>query len=363
VLALSLDGRERLLRVTSVSEHGARDVEALSVDPSVYEATPALGRVGRTSAQRASGPPQALFLDLPLLRGDEPEAAGYIAVAQSPWPGSVAILRSPEDTGFARVASADASATVGVLLDPLPPGPIAVFDRATRLRVRLSGDALASVGEAQLFAGANVAAVLGVSGEWEVLQFLTATLVAPSTYELSGLLRAQAGTDIAMAAGAPTGSRFVCIDGKVARVDLVRSEIGLPLRWMVGPAAQPIGGPRAVTTTHAFAGVGLRPLSPAHVRGARASSGDLVLSWVRRTRIGGDTWDVEDVPLGETSESYEVRILAGASVARVLAATEPTVIYTAAQQAADFGIVPTSLTVEIRQRGALGLGSPAHATV
>ncbi|MEM6650489.1 MAG: hypothetical protein AAF603_09595, partial [Pseudomonadota bacterium] len=32
----------------------------------------------------------------------------------------------------------------------------------------------------------------------------------------------------------------------------------------------------------------------------------LDVAWIRRSRIGGDNWAVEEIPLGETTESYRV---------------------------------------------------------
>src|SRR6185295_18171935 len=103
--------------------------------------------------------PFVVFLDLPLLRGDEPPAAGYVAAAQSPWPGPIAVYRSPEDSGFQLKAMVLAPAVTGVTLDPLPVGATSRFDWATTVRVRLDQGQLASVTELALLAGANVAAV------------------------------------------------------------------------------------------------------------------------------------------------------------------------------------------------------------
>ena len=44
---------------------------------------------------------------------------------------------------------------------------------------------------------------------------------------------------------------------------------------------------------------------------------------MRRTRIGGDSWDGVEVPLGEDAERYEIDILDGSDVVRTLAATTP----------------------------------------
>ena len=51
----------------------------------------------------------------------------------------------------------------------------------------------------------------------------------------------------------------------------------------------------------------MRPYAPVHLR-ARWEGGDLAMDWTRRTRIDGDSWDRPDVPLGEASESYLVRV-------------------------------------------------------
>ena len=93
---------------------------------------------------------------------------------------------------------------------------------------------------------------------------------------------------------------------------------------------------RTRSAAHTFQGLGLKPLSPVHVRASRAG-GDVTIGWIRRTRIGGDSWETPEVPLSEDFESYEVDVLDGADVVRTLTASAPSVVYTAAAQAADFG--------------------------
>lgn len=43
---------------------------------------------------------------------------------------------------------------------------------------------------------------------------------------------------------------------------------------------------------------------------------DIRVSWLRRTRIGGDSWEGVDVPLGEAREGYLVRIIENGAVRR-----------------------------------------------
>jgi hypothetical protein len=360
---LAANGRSHLLRITEVGEHGVRDIEARGLDPDVYANAPGATRGQGGSVGVVVGQPFVAFLDLPLLRGDEPPAAGYVAAAQSPWPGPIAVYRSPEASGFQLKAVALAPAVTGVTLDPLPAGAASRFDRATTVRVKLDQGQLASVTELALLGGANLAAVRNEDGAWEVLQLLSAVLTAPATYALAGLLRGQAGTEHAMRAPLAAGARFVLLDGALARVDMTEDEVGLAFNWKCGPASRDLGSPHYVQVAHAFVGEGLEPLSPVHVRGSR-TAGDLDLTWIRRTRIGGDGWDSVDVPLGEAEERYEIDILDGSTVKRTLTATSPGATYTAAQQTADFGSPQSSISLRIFQIGATrGRGTPRDATV
>ncbi|MBA2124684.1 hypothetical protein DLM45_00370 [Hyphomicrobium methylovorum] len=117
-----------------------------------------------------------------------------------------------------------------------------------------------------------------------------------------------------------------------------------------------------MTEPFAYRGLGLRPLSPAHIKGARDGR-DLKLSWIRRTRTSGDNWDVADVPLGEERESYEIDILDGSTVKRTLATSSPDAVYSEAAQVADFGSVQSSVSVAIYQTNTIFGRSPPRFAV
>jgi hypothetical protein len=100
-----------------------------------------------------------------------------------------------------------------------------------------------------------------------------------------------------------------------------------------------------------------------HVRGRR-SAGDLAISWMRRTRSGGNGWTASQVPLSEEYEAYEVDIVDGATVKRTIAVSEPAATYTAAQQIADFGATQASIAVRICQMSAVwGRGAMRAASI
>jgi len=363
VISVDMAGRSRLLRLTDVTEHGTRDIAALSIDPDVYDRVDAPSRTVSQPAPVQVGSPAAALMDLPTWNVLADPQSGFIAAMQKPWPGSVALYISPQTTGYQLRALVSAPATIGVTLDPLPSGPEGVIDHRARVRIRLTYGALTSADLVTMLGGANLAAVRNADGDWEIVQFLTATLVDAQTYELGGLLRGQFGTEGAMSETLSSGAQFVLLDGAVTRVPLQQSELKLPFNWRHGPGNRDIGDASYVTTQFTYQGLGLRPLSPVHVKGVRAS-GDLSISWIRRTRSGGDNWELPEVPLGEDAESYEVDILDGSDVKRTLTATSPLVIYSSADQIADFGSVQSAVSVKVYQTNTFfGRGAPRAAVV
>ena len=87
----------------------------------------------------------------------------------------------------------------------------------------------------------------------------------------------------------------------------------------------------------------------------------------RSRALAADSWGGLEVPLGEEFEAYEVEILDGAAVKRLLSASTTSALYTAAQQTADWGALlgpGDSLAVRIFQLTALvGRGAPKAVTL
>ena len=135
---------------------------------------------------------------------------------------------------------------------------------------------------------------------------------------------------------------------------------------MPAPVDRPASDPVNLGLTFTPQGRGLRPWSPVRVKGVWQVSGDIAVTWVRRTRsFSGDSWLAPEVPLGETSESYDVDVLdgGGAVVRTVVNLPSPSLTYSVADQTADFGAPVTMLRVRICQNGQLGRGAPSLRTL
>ncbi|WP_375263808.1 glycoside hydrolase/phage tail family protein, partial [Palleronia sp.] len=279
-------------------------------------------------------PPVAVFMDLPVLDADG-IAAPRIAVGSARWAGPVAVLSSVEDAGYKLETRVPMGAVLGLTETVLDHAATGLVDRGAPLQVRLLNGALASVSDAALLSGANAMAIgSGEDDRWEVFQFRDAKLIGPRTWSLSHRLRGQVGTDAVMPSAWRAGSRVVLLDAAVETLKPRAAQRDLVRHWRVGPANQPLDGPSFIHAIRGFAGVGLRPYSPAHLRLAPAGN-DLRATWVRRTRIDGDSWSGRDVPLGEEVESYQVRVMRDGEVIREVEVGACTWAYAAAERVAD----------------------------
>ncbi|MFM7442518.1 MAG: host specificity protein, partial [Tabrizicola sp.] len=219
------------------------------------------------------------------------------------------------------------------------------WDNGPPLRVKLASGELASASELAVLNGANAMAIGdGSSSNWEVFQFKDVQLVAPDTYEVSTRLRGQLGTDGVMPATWAVGSTVVLLDLASSQIDLSVSARGLARYYRVGVAARGYDDVNVVLRVEAFNGIGLRPYPVAHLR-QTVTSGDIICSWVRRTRIDGDTWQSAEVPLAEESEAYVVRVIQGAATVAEYSVTQPSFTYTAAMRAADSVSGPFQIAV------------------
>jgi hypothetical protein len=200
-------------------------------------------------------------------------------------------------------------------------------------------------------------------GAWEVLQFGEAELIGTNTFRLSRLLRGQAGSEWAMGDPLLAGAPFVVLDDNVIALARGLNALGRTMQLRIVAATLSYGDASAVAKTVTPTDVALRPLAPVHLRAVRDGAG-VTFSWIRRTRIDGDSWDVQEVPLGEATEAYEVDVLAGSTVLRTLATATPQVLYAAAAETTDFGGPQASLSVAVYQLSAtVGRGTAARAVL
>lgn len=351
-----------IYRIESIEEKGVRIIEARRVERDIYRPERAAGREHPLPAVDQPAGLEVQFLDLPLLRGDEVPHAPWVAIAARPWPGPHAVYSSDTEDGYVLNRVVRRSATMGETLDPILPARPWCWSRQPGVRLRMSGP-LQSRARVSVLNGANALAVRAPgSAEWEVIQFENAELIASDEYLVWGLLRGQAGTEFLAGAPIPAGAEVVVLDRALVQIDLAPDDRGLERHYRVGPASLPYSDPIYRHRVESFRGVGLRPLAPVHLRARKAADGSLVVTWIRRSRTGGDSWDGFDVPMDEDADRYRLRILTGGTVRREVETGTAEYLYTPVEQLADGA--PQTIEIDVAQLSAFfGAGPSARMTI
>lgn len=364
VVTLDLDWLSKPFRLEAIADGPYRQMTGKSFDLGIFQPGGGSSRTQRGSADNAAVVPQVVFMDLPMLVSVAVPYRPYVAAYMRPFPG-VNIYRSISDSNYALDTTLLGPTIIGRTTDVFDVGVTDVWDNTNELKVEIYSEELESLPEINVLNGANALAIENSSGGWEIVQFVNATLTGTRRYTLSKLLRGQLGTEDGMEANLPAGARIVVLESTVQQLNTGISDIGREYYLRYGPADRDIGHSTYQTVQKTFIGRGLRPYSPVQVEGVDDGAGNITISWVRRTRINGDSWDyTDDVPLNEAFERYEVDVLDGSdAVVRTLTVTDATeVTYTAAQQSTD-GISTPFDVIVYQMSDQVGRGIGRRATI
>ncbi len=294
--------------------------------------------------------PLVALAHLPPVPDDPGRSRLVVAGYAQPWPGH--LLVTDETTGAA-VADLSRRAAIGETVAEFEIGPLGIWDLGNAIEVNLLSGHLAAVDELAVLAGSNRIAVES-GGNWEVIGFEVADLVAPGHFRLSRLLRGLEGTQPVAAAA---GCRVIVLDDRVVSLPVEPQLLGEERTFSIYAGSSDVTGTVWPVTTGMTPAL---PLPPAQLRARRTPDGSVALSWVRRSRADGDGWGVVESPLEHQPEAYRVTILNGSMLVRTLTSATPSVSYGAAEQMADFGALPAGFGFSVAQISpVLGVGHVA----
>ncbi len=342
VITIDAGHGPRLWQITRINDQHERNVELRSVRGARDDTAGAPPVITNASPPSIAGPPALVLFSPPLVLADPPPLLVAAAFAK-PWTGGYDLRRTRDGLDEESVATLEAPASMGTLNASFGPGPIWRFDRVTQCDVTLSGGTLVSVGEMAALSGQALAAIGSNEAGWEIIAYAKAELIGERRYRLSGLLRGLGGSEDQASRLLPSGARFIALDAALVSAITDPQDIALPAQWRIGDDA-------AMTmVTGAANAAALKPLAPVHVRAQRQSDG-VALRFIRRTRSGGDNWDMAEVPLSEDFERYRITIVGSQEAPlRVLETETQSLLYKASDEIADFGTPQNRLSLRVRQ--------------
>lgn len=357
VVTINGDGATYELRLTSINylTDGRLECEAKFNGVAIYTPT-AVGEEGLSTGRPLSlpGATMAEIMDIPVMDNIQDAPGFTVAVGGilDGWNGGT-LARSDDagQTWTSLQGFTPPGSAIGMTLSTLGVGRIDIRDETSVFQAAiLSPGSLSSVTEAQLFNGANHFAV-GVNGRWEIIGAKNCVQQDNGNYVLTGLLRGRFGTEWAMGLHTANDHLILLDPAKVRFVAANINTIGQQRLFTAVTNGQSVDQANQYSFT--YAGQNLECLAPVYLNGyINQTTEDWVITWVRRTRVGGELRDKIDALLGEVSELYEVEIWNSTYTTlkrTVTALSTATMTYTAAQQVADFGAKQTTLYLRVYQ--------------
>ena len=370
VVTVEAGGASYALRLVDVNRQSNGVIACQARPEASYLSTVTADTGSTTSAAvQTAGSTSIELLDVPAM-GDINTTAGYVLALgryRSGWPGGAAYRSKDSGASWSLVDTMTVPSGIGFAGSIIgAPASFGLIDSANRLTVTMHMTSLSSISELQMLNGANHFAY-GVDGRWEIIAAMTCALQVDGSYILSDLLRGRFGTE-GNATLHAKGDRLVLLDkSSLLFISGSLNDVGVTALYR----AQTIGVDDVDTLRRSFTyrARNLLPLAPVYLNGSRdPATNDWSLSWIRRTRIGGEWRDLVDSTLGETSEAYEVEIYSSvaytAPIRTISGLTAAATSYTSAQQVADFGSNQATLYVKIYQMSAeIGRGTPLVTSI
>jgi hypothetical protein len=228
----------------------------------------------------------------------------------------------------------------------------AVWDTTSTVTVNLVWGSLESCARIDVLNGSN-RAYIGGANDGEYIGFSTVTSLGGNVYQLSDLLRGQRGTDMNWGDHS-VGDQFVLLDDRVFRV--IPPYAGTN-QWYGRDLTLNVNGGILISPEDSIIvtvdGSEFKPYSVCSVVAERDGGNDITLTWLRRTRAGGQWTDFIDSPLSEFDERYRVDMYnpAGDTIMRTSNVTAETATYSAANQTTDGYTPGDPVNIKITQIG------------
>ncbi len=299
------------------------------------------------------GSTRLMIVELPVTGDSAPDAPVVMLAAAGEsdgWRRAALFTVDPGSGTATPIGRTAPAAVMGHVVTPPGAGSASLFDleNAIDVAVPTGGEGLIGVDDAALLRGANLCVV----GE-ELIQFGSVLPLGDGLYRLTRLLRGRRGTEWAIA-GHGAGEAFLLLDADrlvaVPGDAVARGALCRAMAIGIGDAV-PVEAERVVR------GDAMLPLAPVHLRAEADGTGDMQVTWVRRSRTGWGWADGVDAPLGEERESWVIAVLAGDVVLRTVESEGASWTYGAADHAADVAAAGgTALALRVQQRGTHGLG-------
>jgi hypothetical protein len=364
LISLPVRNSQKIIQVNKVNRTAnlVIEVEGVSFDADIGSLTlvsPTIDDYNPPIVLPFAGSPEAIVLDAPILADTDFEFGVYGSVINDPnssgWNGGN-IYGAPTGGSFVNLVGVPKEATIGKLLQELKKGDPFVVDRVSKLQVEIEQQELESIPDFGFYDFRQLAYVNG-----EIIGFQNAVLIAPDTYELSNLVRGARGTEVKITTHA-IGSDFYLLKGNYGFEDIngTFNQLNTTFEFKAVPSGT-IPSSILFETQLTTEGNRVKPYAPVNPSITLKPNQDLLIKWFRRSRKNGAWADgIEEVPLNEGSEAYDIEFFDGLTlVSAIQDHPLPYYLLSTSEQINLFGNTINSLSFKVYQKSIyVGRGHP-----
>lgn len=324
--------------VLSFSAVDAGSVESL-LSSNMQVATPPAS----TNVPTVIGYSQGIFIDPNAINSSDTSVRVYVGVHgyDAPgWPGAQIYMSENGGSSYEPIATAYQEATVGLVASPVANHSYYGWDMDTEITVQVKTNTLLSVSKLDVLNGKNWCMI----GK-EIIGFTTATLIAPKTYKLTGLLRGRQGTEQHVGTH-QANELFIMLDNALVKLEFNASDRGSTKKYKIVTIGSSIDKANPVEV-QMFSSNTL----PWQVyKGKIEKSGsDFIVSWKESARFDNQIRDLTTQKHDPNWGGFQIDVYSGSTIVKKYRTTSDTWTYSASMQTADFGGLQSSLKVAVAQ--------------
>ena len=341
VIKLTLNNIEHTVKISSIDYGKILHVTGTSHANSIYEIDSTNFSIYTPPQKIFPGETEFTILDLPMNSEGISIAKNGI---EEGWQGASLYISDQNNENYHFLANLSGNTTCGICTNRLHDGPTNIIDEGNNIVVLLKSGELDNITEEELLNGGNLAKI----GD-EIIQFRNSKFISNHKYQLSGLLRGRYNTEHLINSHI-SDETFILLNSLVQSVPMKNDLINME-RSYKGISYGQTDSQKQIFIYHNNY---LKPFSVVRISGHRNIDNDIVITWIRRSRIENNLRDHIDLPIDEETEQYDIEIYRNNKTIRTMNTLNSTSIkYSSEHQIEDFNSLQTTLSVKVYQISAI----------
>ena len=266
------------------------------------------------------------------------------ALFAEPWTGNYNISRQYQVDEYQFSHQFQAPAYLGTTISDYNKHKITQVNYDGYLDIKLSHGTLDSLTRESFLSDGNQIAIQHEGGDWEIIQFQYADLIAEQQYRLTHIIRGARGTEWLSSNPILANSPFVVINNRIIQTAFSADEIGNEIILGAGQySVWPTNRAYAHSSVN-LTGKAYQQWRPSNMRARILSDQSIEINFKARPPSGFDSWEMTSIPMEEGFMHYEIGFYFNNDLILQREISSTSLILSQEEIIGVFGAMPSQLT-------------------